>query len=335
MKMNKLFCTMCLVGGFALVMSSCKKNEQSGTISFLVPDFETVEAEPGEDKAYIDFNGANKFRWNGNDAVMMYNLGNDGSSTRAVYTCSANAEGQYTADFTGDDLGTKKAYGFFAFYPASKVENFAFDPTDNRQIFNVEPEQTYTLVNGNPTVDPASMALAIDMPSPTSNATLKHVFGVCRVRLKGNGKVTKIVLRDNKMSLAGTVDMKLHEVKMNTFSNLMNNYQLVADGASDMNPTFVSAWNSYRETLGYHATPITGRDSHEITLNVPSVQLKPNTATPFYISVRPGAFIQGFEIDVYLEGENVPRTITKYGNPKTSYAIKAGVITGFAPDALN
>lgn len=333
MKKNRLFCTICLVGGFALIMGSCKKKDDTNAISIMVPDFEETLAEPDEERAYIDFNGANKFKWNGNDEVMMYNLGSDGSSIRAVYSCGADAEGQYRAEFTGTDLGGKKDYGFFAFYPASKVNRYAFDQVDNRQVFNVEPTQTYTLVNGNPTVDPASMAMAIDLPTLESDVNLKHIFGVCRVRLKGTGKVAKIVVRDLKYNLAGTVSMKLHEVKMNKFSSMMSSYTLVADGQADLNPTFVNAWNEYRTTLGYEADG-TG---NEITLNCPNVQLNPNTATPFYISVRPGAFINGLEIDVYYEGDADGQPtghITKYAAPKNSYVIKAGVITGFAPAAL-
>lgn len=332
-KTNRMFGMLCMVGVVALLVSSCKKNE-SKTVSIGLPTFEESIVDGGGEKLYIDFNASNALKWNGNDEIMIYNLDaeNGTKTVKKVYSTGASAEGATNANFDGDDLGDKMDH-YFIFYPVSKIATGTSALNNiNYETFTVPAEQDYTLINGNPSVDPDGLAAACEVSSLTSHFSLKHIFGVCRLRLKGtNKKVTKIELIDEHHGLAGNVGMKLHEVNMNTFSNLMNLYTLASNGTSGMNPSFISQWNTYRETLGYTSEAT----SHKITLNCVTeatpegVQLNESTVTPFYIAVRPGAFIDGFKIKVYFGNES--KEILNYNTPNTAYRIRPGVISGFTP----
>ena len=336
MKRNfKLFCTMCLAGTMAFA-TSCKKNEEKQAIQVTLPPFEEVMGEPGEEdsKAYIDFNDG-QFYWNADDEVLLYNIDNKGTNTqRSIWATDASAEGQAKTSFdwkSGQQIGDKLDH-YFVFYPSSRVDMNTPLGAQNRETFSILADQTYTLdLNGNPTVDPESMALAVEVWRLNAPFTLNHIFGICRLRLCGDGQVTKIELIDNVKHLRGTAKMKLHEVNMETFRSLMNQYTLVADGQADMNPSFLTAWQEYKTTLGFSATSTDDEEGRTVTLNCPNVQLNGSTPTPFYISVRPGAFIQGFTIKVYTVNNPGGYEILNYNAPKNSYCIKAGTITGFRP----
>jgi hypothetical protein len=330
-KTFRLLGMICLAGTL-VVASSCKKNEETTKVTIGLPQFEEVEGEPGEEaKAYIDFNANGAFKWNANDQIMIYNLDaeNGANTAKAVYTTDANAEGQSVVTFTGADLGKKKSH-FFIFYPVSKVATGTNSlDVDNYETFNVPAVQTYTTINGNPTIDPTSLAAACEVSSLSEQFTLNHIFGVCRLKLKGTKAVRSIVLHDNAMALAGNVTMKLNKVEMARFSDLLDQYTLIQDGQAELNSQFVQAWNQYRTELGYSAEA----NGNDITLNCPDVKLNPTTQTLFYISVRPGAFIKGFTITVNF-ADGTSTTLNNYANPKNSYRIRAGFITGFAPSTV-
>lgn len=327
----RIFGMICLAGAMVFA-SSCKKNEDTTKVTIGLPQFEEVEGELGEGtRAYIDFNASGAFKWNANDQIMVYNLDfYDGTNTiKEVFTTKADAEGQSIATFTGENVGAKKDH-FFIFYPVSKVATGTNSlDVDNFETFTVPAVQTYTKIKGNPTIDPTSLAAACEVNSLDEQFSLNHIFGICRLKLKGTKKVSSIVLHDNAMALSGNVTMKLHKVSMASFSDLMNSYTLVTDGQTEMNPTFVNLWNSYRMDIGYSAQA----EGNDITLTCPNVQLSSTTQTPFYISVRPGAFIKGFTITVNFS-DGTSATINNYQNPKNSYRIRAGVITGFAPSQV-
>lgn len=336
-KTYRLFCTVCLAGTLAFLASSCKKNDEQAAFKIVLPEFEEAIGEPDDaDRAYIDFT-TNTLRWQANDQVMIYNIDNEGQTTKkALYATDANALGLAQAHFDfveGAALGEKQDHLFF-FYPVSKLQNgtAALD-ADNREYFTVSRVQNYTLdKDGNPTIDPNAMALACETQEMTDVFSLKHIFGVCRLRLFGvnNMVVDSIQLVDNGMSLTGSVSMKLHEVNMTTFSDLMTAYKLVENGQPELSESFVNAWNEYRATLGY----MPQGNGNTVTLNchtdqVDGIALSQTAQTVFYISVRPGAFIKGFTINVFTNGNTTPYVIDRYSAPKDSYRIRAGVITGF------
>ena len=329
--MKKLLCTLCMVGAVAFLVSSCKKNDEKVEITVSLPTFEEAAPEPGEgDRIYIDF-ASNTFKWNDGDQLMVYNVDAlDGTNTKkAVYTINNGGQGQTSMMFTGEDLGARKNH-FFAFYPVAKIKNGTADlDVDNFETFVVPATQTYTVIDGQPTVDPTALAAAVEVNSLKEAFTMKHIFGICRLKLKGNRTVSSIVLEDKAMGLSGEVSMKIHKVDMEGFNTLMGLYT-IPDNGTEINPQFVTQWNSVRTDLGYNAVA----SGNTLTLNCPNgVQLSPNTQTPFYFVVRPGAFIKGFTITVnFTEGE--PYVFNNYANPKDSYKMRPGYIKGFAPSTV-
>ena len=249
-KTNKLFLSMCVAGSFALLFGSCKK-EDAKVVTVNLPAFE----EEVDSRAYIDFANGNTFMWNANDEIVVYNLDlNGATSEKAIYATNADAEGRARADFSyksGDQITAKK-YGYFAFYPVSKVADGPLG-NENRETFTVTDTQTYTIdpSSQTPTVDPEAMALACDFNSMEEGFSLKPIFGNLRLRLTGNGAVTKIEVIDNRYNLSGTVSMKLHEVTMGQFSDIQTAFIGTED--PDGNWGFMTLWNDYKNDLGYFA----------------------------------------------------------------------------------
>ncbi len=321
-KTNKLFFAMCMVGGFALLFGSCKKDNESVTTTINLPAFE----EEVEGRAYIDFNDGKKFKWNANDQVVLYNLDDqDGTqSEKAVYQTTANAEGQPTGLFeyaSGDQISAKK-YGYFVFYPVDKVDVSAPLNEINYETFTVPATQNYTKVGDVVTVDPAGMAMAIDVANITGNYTLKHIFGVLKLKITGTGNVTGIEVEDSRYNLSGTVGMKLHEVKMAKFTALQNDF--IANNDPDNYGPFINEWNSYRSLLGY-TTNGSGK-TMKLDCGHDGIALNSATPTEFYIGLRPGALKYGFKVNVYIDNSMIPVEFDYTGANNLHYGIKAGVV---------
>lgn len=319
-KMNKLFFTMCMMGGFAVIFGSCKKNDEAANVSVNLPAFE----EEAEGRAYIDVTNGNSFKWNGNDQIVIYNLDNQNgnNSEKAIYQTTANAEGQALATFSyasGDVLSAKK-YGYFVFYPVEKVSENKLNEL-NYETFTVSDTQDYTKVGNASTVDPKGMAMACDLQSLGGSFTLQHIFGVLRLKIKGNGTVNKIEVIDENLNLSGTVSMKLHEVTMAKFTALQNAY-LAGGNDPFNNPSFMSVWNELKEDLSYSSNG----NGKMMTLNMGTNGIGlngPSTEQSFYIGLRPGALKYGFTVKVYVNGQSDPVIVSK--GPQSS-PIKAGVI---------
>lgn len=329
-KTNRLFLMMLMAGSFAMLFGSCKKNNEiKNDVMINLPEF----VEDGEGKAYVDFADGNKFKWNANDQVMVYNLAEDGlTSERAIYGTDASAEGKPTANFdyvSGDKLSAKK-YGYFMFYPASIVDQTKWNQEPNTmpnyQYFNVPGEQTYTVdQNGKPTVDPTSIAMAVELNTLAQGVNLKHIFGVLRLKIKGSGNVTKIEVVDSRFNLYGAVAMKLHAVKMDKFTQAQDYFIAVDDPYN--NPSFLSYWDAYKTELQYF-TEGAGR---KMTLNCPGIALNSTTETQFFMGLRPGALKYGFTVNVYLDNATTPsKTFDYTGANNLHYGIKAGKIKGLS-----
>lgn len=318
-KTNKLFLTMCVAGSFALLFGSCKKNEDTQKVTINLPTFE----EEVDGRAYIDYANGNKFMWNANDQIVVYNLDNleaGNTSEKALYATDAAAEGRQLATFSyesGDPITTKK-YGYFVFYPAAKAEAALLE--GNYQTFTVPAEQTYTIDNGGtPTLDAAGMALACDLADVTSQFSLKHIFGALKLRLTGYGNVTKIEVIDNRYNLSGNVTMKLHKVNMTEFNNLQTIF-VQSEDPENM-ATWIGAWSGYKSLLDYSAQG----EGKVMTLNCPEpVALDPQEETLFPIGLRPGALKYGFTLNVYMEDDQEPYSFV-FDRPEWNYGIKAGV----------
>lgn len=327
-KTNRLFLMMLVAGSFAMLFSSCNKDKKVTEVMINLPEF----VDDDESKAFIDFFNGNTFKWNANDQVVVYNLAADGNgSEKAIYATNANAAGKATANFdyaSGDNLTAKK-YGYFMFYPVSKVDDEWNTTQPNYQYFTVSPTQEYTKdVNNNPTVDPTSLALAVELPSLNGPVNLKHIFGVLRLKIKGTGNVTKIEVEDSRFNLNGRVAMRLHEVNMNKFSQAQDYFIAVDDPYAD--PTFLAYWNNYSQNELHYWTEAPAIGGHLMTLNCPGVGLDTDAETQFFIGLRPGALKYGFKVHVYLDNAATPHTFDYTGVNNLHYGIKAGKIKGLS-----
>lgn len=341
MKRNfRLFSMVCLAGTLAFFASSCKKSEEKQAVQVILPEFEEVVVDDdNEGKAYIDFQQGGKFYWNGLDEIMVYNVDNrNGENTeKSLCATDATAEGQTLTQFfyvSGDEFTPRKNH-YFVFYPVSRITTGTDHLNiDNREYFDVPEVQNYTLdpTNTYAIPDPNAMALAVEVDRLNAPFTMKHIFGVVRVNLKGNAAVDRIVITDKTVHLTGTVSMKIHEVNMNTFSSLMNMYNY--DNLTDHNSTYYQQWYAYNQSLGYEAQSDDMGMSVTLdctTVNPEGVQLDPDNKTAFYFMMRPGALLGGFYIDVYKHGSTTPVHITKYENPDDRYCTKPGTIVIFGP----
>ena len=318
-KTNKLFVAMLVAGSFAMLLGSCKKNETEAEVVIGLPDYE----EEVGDRAYIDVDG--HFKWNANDQVAIYNLAMDGEGEKAIYETTAAAEGKTSARFhyvSGQRLSAKMDAGYFVFYPVEKVqENLQ---AGNYQTFEVEDQQDYTVVADAATIDPKGMGMACTLNKLGGSFKLKHIFGALKLQLKGTGKVTRIEVIDEQFNLCGAVSMKLHEVNMETFSDLQADF--IADPDPYANPTWVSAWEAYKQTLDYSIDNPAGK---MMTLNCDNVQLNNSQYTNFLIGLRPGALKYGFTVKVYRQGSADPVVLDYTGANNPHYGIKAGIIKKF------
>ena len=330
MKMNfKSICMLVMAGAFAMLVSSCKKQNDTATFTLVLPEM-AIESPDGE-RAYLDFNANNVFKWNANDEVMAYNLAEDNTnltSVKGVFATDANAEGQPRANFTGNDLGEMQDY-YFYFYPAKRAIGTLDE--DNRETFSVDAVQKYTTtVNGNVTLDKDALTMACSVNAPASSFTLRHIFGICRLRLKGDSSKTVEQVRvvDKAFNLHGTVSMKLHVVDPERFTGLINNF-------NPDNTTYMDNLNEYLGELGYEAHPA-AEDANILTLDCrgKNITLNETTQTVFYLAVRPGAFAKGFKIQVKYEGDDTYYETTQYWGGNLAYRMKPGVITTFSPTAV-
>lgn len=316
-KTNKLFLAMCVAGSFALLFGSCKKNEDTQKVMVNLPAFE----EEVDGRAYIDFANGNRFMWNANDEIVIYNLDEEGlTSEKAIYATDADAQGRSYTTFayqSGDQLSAKK-YGYFVFYPVSKVSDGPL-AEGNYETFTVAPTQNYTIDPSGltPTVDPEAMALACNLPSLDGQFTLKPIFGNLKIKLTGVQAVTRITVEDNRYNLVGNVTMKLHEVDMDEFTTLQTIF--VSNDDPESMDTWLGAWGQYKETLDYS----TQGEGKVVTLDCgQGVELNPEEETLFVIGLRPGALKYGYTIKVYTTDDEEPYVFESDEN--WHYGIKAG-----------
>lgn len=363
-KTYRLFSMVCLAGAMAFLASSCKKNENTESVQVILPEFEEVMVEPIDaGKAYIDFQTGGTFRWRDNDTVMFYNIDNAGQKTRkAYYVAPEGSEGATRARFTsgsGAVLGDRMDH-FFVFYPVNRIKNgLNYTPgTENYETFLVPMEQKYTQAHNQVTVDPHAMAMAAETYSVEGGVMLNHIFGIVRLVMKSDNatkvqRVDRIELIDNSLNLNGEVSMRLHKVDMERFHTLMQSYTWANVGLSN---SFYAAWNEYnREGLGYQS--VTDEDHNGTGYTVALDCVDPETGlgvkvagTPddpnpyygysnFYISVRPGALINGFTLKVYVDGNTTdPIVINSFENPSATnsndlYSVKAGQVNFFGVQA--
>lgn len=297
-KTFKMIGMACLLGAFAFAGSSCKKNNTDAT-SFKVNLPSVEETTIGEERAYIDWNDGRYMKWSREDKVMFYNLnGSDYTkSIRNVYTLYEGA-GTTHAHFSGEVMGDVQDPGYFAFYPAEKVEAYPIGPR-NSQKFDVPDVQHYN----EGTMDATSLVMAAKGWAPTEDVTFKHIFGFIKVRIKANdtlnyNKVEWVSVTDKTFPLSGDVTLDLPAVDKDVLENLIN----MCYNPSVEWDTYAQAVSNYKDDLHYSAHS-TG---NTITLICDEpVQLN-DEYTDFFITLRPGALAEGFKVTVKFEGVAEP-----------------------------
>ena len=327
MKKTNLFVAVLVAGSIAMLLGSCKKNETESDIIISLPQYQ----EEMNGRAYIDITDNNSFKWNANDEVMIYNLGEDGEGVRAIYKTTAEAEGKASARFRlaeGETaLGAKKSAGYFVFYPVDKVFDDNLE-AGNYQKFTVEDAQNYTTIGDVPTIDPEGMGMACTLPKLGGSFELKHIFGGLKLNVQGNTTVTAIEVEDHQFYLAGQVSMKLHEVDMDVFSGLEQ--QFIAQEDPYNNPTWMQAWSDYKEDLDYS---IVDAESKVMTLVCGAGEQVTNEGKYFLIGLRPGALKYGFTIRVYTTDSVDPIEFTS--GDSWHYGIKAGILKNVSLNLTN
>jgi hypothetical protein len=329
-KTNKLFVAMLMAGSFAMLFGSCKKEETSSEYLVSVPEFQVEEEDM--DRAYIDMSDK-KFKWNANDEIAIYNLSavNFSDSKKAIYTTNAAAEGKEHARFAlkdGEEAPGTTALdaGYFVFYPAEKVTKALYG--ENVQDFDVPAEQNYKAVNGKATVAPEGMALASTLGELGGGFEMQHIFGILRLKYKGTGNVTKIVIEDDQYYLNGTVSMKLHGVQMTELQALAQAYLDTDEPLTD--DEFQGLFTAFKEHTGYS----TAGEGKTMTLNC-NVPLNTSTDQLFFIGLRPGALKYGFKVYVYKDNGTTPAVTYDYtGTANPKYGIRPGVIKGIASKTI-
>jgi hypothetical protein len=306
-KTIKMIGMACLVGAFAFVGSSCKKNNtDTNSIKLSLPALEEISID-GE-RAYIDYNDGQKMKWSKGDEIMYYNLNSEPSrSIRQVYTLYEGA-GSTVGYFSGLPLGDVQDpdLGYFAFYPASKVVNYELGPR-NSQKFDVPAEQHYNYE----TMDPKSLVMAVKGFSPQESATFAHIFGFARIMLKGTQRVEWVSITDNFFTLSGDMTIDIPAVDPDRLLELV---QMSANPAYSWEEYFAALEPYlYTEEDGLHYNAHGTGKTITLICDEP-VQLSTDQYTKFFITLRPGCLGKGFVVKVKYEGVDEPQVFNKF-NP--------------------
>lgn len=318
-KTFKMIGMACLLGAFAFAGSSCKKNN-TDTTSFKVNLPSVEETNIGEDRAYIDWDNGRYMKWSREDRVMFYNLnGSDYTkSIRNVYSLYEGA-GETHAHFSGGVMGDEQDPGYFAFYPAEKVENYPIGPR-NSQTFDVPDVQHY-----NPrTMDATSLVMATKGWAPTEDVTFKHIFGFIKVRIQkdatqGWNKVEWVKVTDKTFNLTGDVTFDLPGVDQEELNRLIN---IAYNPAKDWMTEYMVPLNNYLHSINYHGNA-TGKSITLICDEPVDLTPDPSAETPykdFFITLRPGALATGFTVTVKFEGIAEPVVFTQFDPEAADWA---------------
>lgn len=307
--MKKILRGVCMLAVVALAFTSCKKNDtQKEGIRFSGTTENFVVNTADEERAYIGSNGNNNTFFEANDQIMVYNLNSD-DATLTNY-------GIYWTDKAGHQVDWFYSSGtvinhnpvetaLFAFYPAEIVNNARLWEGENEAMFEIVDHQEYRKY-GNQVVLPKTtlcMAAADTVAAGVDEKEFqfRNIMGGLWLRLTDTQSrtITSIVYEDNTFNVTGRVHVKIDKVNPEVLLTLLNNYG---------QPGNAEAIAAYISESGYYVD-----DAHAalkgkvITLNCgDGVQLNPNTAQNFMITLRPVAAYDGFKLTFnFTEGEPV------------------------------
>lgn len=317
---KKIIYGVCMLGLVALVATSCKKNEENAD-SFSA-SFGTLEAVSidEDDRAYIDPVTSKTF-WQAEDKIKIFNFENGRS---AIYQTEAN--GVNTASFTNNGEYGPIGYApyYYAFYPA-EMATAAFDGT--YQEFTLDALQE-VIPLGNATTSytygfksiPQAAQSTIQKPHDFQH---KIIFGIARFKMRcgqnpyyvqGSGAdptryVQRIRVTDNYFNLHGTVTMKPNKIDADKLSEMMA--ALKSNGVND--PEFKAKWQSYViNELGYSANGGGKTIEYDYTSMNDQKGIALGTAydADLWVCLRPGAFVNGFTVEVDILDMDGVKTLT-------------------------
>ena len=342
-KNSRIIGVMCMAALLAVGSTSCKKEKETANLfTFELPA--AAGFESGDEKGYVDITtSGNPMKWWDGDKLMIYSV--DETNTVPVTAEYTITEGQGTtlAQFTGETLD-KGSYGYFAFYPSSKVYYNNNSPVaeGNRAYFTVEPTQTYdpalnfagTAYEGRIFMDPQGVVEAATCEMINGNqpkATLKHIFGFANVRVKklnstaNDKKVMSIKIVDKRVHLSGGyVSLRIPDIT-NARLNALETY-----GANLYNTGDVATYSQNLATklqeMGYESQGL----YNNVTLDCSAangIELT-NKNKFFILPLRPGALVGEFDVVVTYEGggEDV-RTFKTTDAGHEKYIIRPGYFT--------
>lgn len=320
------------MAGLLVFATSCNKNkETNSSVNVTMPSMNVATID-GE-RAYINEDG--EFRWNNQDYIMVYNLADPANADESVVSVFHNTTGTGpTANFAGSDVGAKLPCGYFYFYPTGMVSGDPAELMDeNRQTFTVSATQNFQAWE-NPEndyeislVDASQMPMAINTEDLHADATLKHIFGIAQICLKGKNNdlrtVDHIVITDNEFNLWGTASMKLHAVNTDELQALVDEYK-----AGDANYATHFAQYVIGE-LGYESNGQGKSITLDCMTNGTGVTLLPAPyEAQFNFMLRPLTLSKGFTVDVYFT-DREPLHIDRWSQPNLAYSIVPGVINSW------
>lgn len=331
MKKMRLICVSVLALGLAFIASSCKKDQETASITVTTS---TLEEEDNDARVYVDFSDRNRMKWNANDRIMIYNLDPTDGNAAIVqeFHTDASAEGEITATFHGPAVGAPQSdLGYFFFYPAA-MTSAAVDE-DNRATFTVGDTQHYTELRTKKgavisTIEPGTMAQAAT--SQDLHFQMNNIFGVARVYLMGNQEVVKVELIDNTFNLTGSAKVCLPNVDAATMLAYVEAYKQGAISYLDMYDYLSDMLLYYPMPTGTmmtldcsNYTDANGEVQHGVQLTNPD-------AKSFMFCLRPGALSNGFTLRVYYSdhtGTEIEFDTENLENPR-EYCIVPGRIKG-------
>ena len=334
-KVTRLFGLACMVGVLAFGTSCKKKNETAMMdVTVSTPGFVVEDG----DRAYITPNY--QFMWEEGDQIYVYNL--DATPTNSVVRTFSNISGgpKPKAIFRGPSVGrTKGSFGYRFFYPTSMCtgDEVELQEEGNHQTFMVPATQEYGFyfAAGDPDhpkmiVDPASMPMACQPATITSNVTMRQMFGLAKFGFQMDENqpektVSYIEVIDNAFNLNGSVSLNVAAVDDDILTDLFNEY-----AAGD--PNFAADYTDY--VIGDMEWTPNNDGDNIITLNcenanVPGVTLNETNSEWFYVLLRPLALSHGFQVKVHFTDGTTLFVNEFWNEPNLAYTMKPAVMRTF------
>jgi hypothetical protein len=317
--MKKIVTSICMVAVVALAFTSCKKKENSQVFAFNHVTEQLVSDEGGLEKAYVDNNFTVQFE--AGDKVYLFNVMNENgtgsSSGRYVVTS------QMTLTPEIGEVGDHTDLNYYAFYPGENVTTHMSN--ENRATFRLDPTQTCTVdADGKPMIPAGTLYMAAKDETAQTVAqsffNFKNIMGVLSLKFysPSGRKVKSIAVTDKKFHLFGDVTLKIHEVDPIYMTTLFRNY-------SDT-PEYLNELNAYKTRLGYEISGVTGSTVVLDCSQVPGggVQLGQTAAeaTRFFIVLRPLALLNGCDIEVTFDDDDVATISSSRDNRISPNVIK-------------